>query len=497
MAETESTRAAAGERRPDHDDAGAGLGTDGASSAVGDDRSAGPGADDAPSAGRRPGTTDASGSDSGGIAQRHTLPMRRASTMPDVPGILDGEAERERASGMPAPDDAPAMEASPSTAVTPTVDPAGQGTSSDDASREGAPADDRHTAGGNGLAPTAAGSMPGSMAGPMAGASTASGSSAIGSPATGSSAAGQAVSGSSDTVRASTAAAQPAPDDSPDGRELHPSGAEPTTDTGALSVRPPDKDVARRAAVRDQAVSAKPALPRFLQVVVALFFPVIVVAAAVRAVATSSFLWLEYNRPGFPADQYGFSLDDRMTYGSYALDYVLNFAPPRYLGGLVTPEGEPLFLESEVGHMADVKGVLGLSFFIALVMFVLAVVACVYLARRYKGGIRRALFSGAVLTLVGIVVLTVLAVIGWQTFFTQVHALFFADGTWTFRVDDTLIRLFPEQFWTDSAVTIAVLVLAATILTLVATWPTKARRDRSMLAQDAAQARYREALEKS
>ncbi len=506
MAETESTRAAAGERRPDHDDAGAGLGTDEASSAAGDDRSAGPGADDASSTGPRSGATDASVSDYGGIAQRHTLPMRRASTMPDVPGSHDGEAERERASGIPVPADASAMDASPSTAVTPTVDPAGEGTSSGDAPREGPPADDRHTAGLTSVAPTAAGAAAGSIAG----ASTAAGSPATGSPATGSpvagsSAAGRTVSGSSDTGRASTAAAQPAPDDSPDnspddspaGRERPRSRVEPTTDTGALSVRPPDEDVARRAAVRDQAVSAKPALPRFLQVVVALFFPVIVVAAAVRAVATSSFLWLEYNRPGFPADQFGFSLDDRMTYGSYALDYVLNFAPPRYLGGLVTPEGEPLFLESEVGHMADVKGVLGLSFFIALVMFVLAVIACVYLARRYKGGIRRALFSGAVLTLVGIVALTVLAVIGWQTFFTQVHALFFADGTWTFRVDDTLIRLFPEQFWTDSAVTIAVLVLAATILTLVATWPTKARRDRSMLAQDAAQARYREALEKS
>ncbi|MHA7286799.1 TIGR01906 family membrane protein [Arthrobacter sp. MDT3-44] len=272
---------------------------------------------------------------------------------------------------------------------------------------------------------------------------------------------------------------------------------EPSTDTGALSVRPPDRDAARRAAVRDQAVAAKPALPRFLQVVVALFFPVIVVAAAVRAVATSSFLWLEYHRPGFPADQFGFSLDDRMTYGSYALDYVVNLAPPRYLGGLVTPEGDPLFLESEVGHMADVKGVLGLSFLIALVLFVLAVLACVYLARKYKGGVRRALFSGAVLTLVGIAVLTVLAVLAWETFFTQVHALFFANGTWTFRIDDTLIRLFPEQFWTDSAVTIAVLVLAATVLTLVLTWPTRARRERSMLAQEAAQARYREALEAS
>ncbi|MBG6224150.1 integral membrane protein (TIGR01906 family) [Arthrobacter sp. CAN_A2] len=276
-----------------------------------------------------------------------------------------------------------------------------------------------------------------------------------------------------------------------------PVGAEPSTDTAALSVRPPDSEAARRAAARDQAAAAKPALPRFLQVVVALFFPIIVVAAAIRAVATSSFLWLEYHRPGFPADQYGFSLDDRMTYGSYALDYVLNFAPPRYLGGLVTPEGEPLFLDSEVGHMADVKGVLGLSFFIALVLFVLAVLACIYLARHYRGGIRRALFSGAVLTLVGIVVLTVLAVLAWETFFTQVHALFFADGTWTFRVDDTLIRLFPEQFWTDSAVTVAALVLAATLLTLVLTWPTKARRDSSMMAQDAAQARNREALDAS
>jgi integral membrane protein (TIGR01906 family) len=148
-----------------------------------------------------------------------------------------------------------------------------------------------------------------------------------------------------------------------------------------------------------------------------------------------------------------------------------------------------------VGHMADVKGVLGLSFFIALVLFVLAVLACAYLARRYKGGVRRALFAGAVLTLVGAAVLTVLAVLAWETFFTQVHALFFADGTWTFRVDDTLIRLFPEQFWTDSAITVAVLVLGATVLTLILTWPTAARRERSARAQAAAKGRYREAID--
>lgn len=266
---------------------------------------------------------------------------------------------------------------------------------------------------------------------------------------------------------------------------------------GPVAGRKADRDAVRRAAVRDHAVAAKPAFPRFLQVVVALFFPVIVVAAAVRAVATSSFLWFEYHRPGFPADRFGFSPEERMTYGSYALDYVLNLAPPQYLGGLVTSDGESLFLDSEVGHMADVKGVLGVGFLLGLVLFVLAVLACVYLARRYRGGVRRALFAGAVLTLVGGAALAVLAVLAWEAFFTQVHAVFFPDGTWTFRVDDTLIRLFPEQFWLDSALTVGILVLGATILTLIVSWPTRARRERSILAQEEEYTRFREALENS
>ncbi|THJ67872.1 TIGR01906 family membrane protein [Arthrobacter echini] len=266
---------------------------------------------------------------------------------------------------------------------------------------------------------------------------------------------------------------------------------------GASAVTPPvlDRDAARRAALRDRATTwRKPRFARFLQVVVALFFPVVVVAAAVRFVATSSFLWVEYHRPGFPADRFGFSLEDRMTYGSYALDYVVNFAPPRYLGGLVGEDGEPLFLASEVDHMTDVKQVLGLGFFIGLVLLVLAVLACVHLRRRYSGGVRRALFAGAVLTLAGAVILGVLAVVAWEQFFTQVHAVFFPDGTWTFRIDDTLIRLFPEQFWSDSATTVGLLVLVATALTLLLSWPTRARRERSLLAQDQDSSRFREAL---
>ncbi|MBM7782507.1 lipoprotein intramolecular transacylase Lit [Arthrobacter tumbae] len=261
-----------------------------------------------------------------------------------------------------------------------------------------------------------------------------------------------------------------------------------TPDTSSLAIRPPEEEVNRRANQRDEAAAAKPLLPRVLQAAVAVFFPIILLAAAVRAVTTPLFLWVEYHRPGFPADSYGFSTEDRMTYGSYAMDYILNWAPARFLGDLVNTDGDQLFLDSEVGHMADVKGVLSTGFVVATVLAILTIVACIYLARRYPGGIRRGLFAGAVATLVLAIALAVAGILAWETFFTQVHALLFADGTWTFRLDDTLIRLFPAQFWIDAAASVGAIVLIGAVLTLVLTWPTKARREKSAHAYAARRA---------
>nr|WP_228721112.1 TIGR01906 family membrane protein [Arthrobacter sp. 260] len=235
-------------------------------------------------------------------------------------------------------------------------------------------------------------------------------------------------------------------------------------------------------------------MARVFQVLIAIFFPIMLLAAAIRAVTTPLFLWVEYHRPGFPSDGFGFTAEDRMTYGSYTVDYILNWAPPRYLGELVNADGDQLFLDSEVGHMLDVKLVLVISFAVALAMLVFTVAACWHLARTYPGGVRRSLFAGALTTLVLMIALTVTAILGWQTFFTQVHALFFADGTWTFSMDDTLIRLFPAQFWMDAAITVAALVLIVSLVTLILTWPTKARRQKSRLAADAARQRQLDSL---
>lgn len=247
----------------------------------------------------------------------------------------------------------------------------------------------------------------------------------------------------------------------------------------------PSEAAMKRRVARERALNSKPALGRTAQVIVALVFPLLTLIAAIRLVATPAFLALSYGRPGFPSDSFGFTDAERLTYGSYGVDYLNNFAGPEYLSGLKLSTGSSMFSEGEVQHMVDVKNLIGFAYILGAVLAVILIIGIWYLAKRYAGGVRRALFSGAILALVGIAALAVFAIMGWDNFFTQFHALFFSDGTWTFNVSDTLIRLYPEQFWLDSAIAIAVLVLATIIAVIISCWPTGRRREAARLRQEA------------
>lgn len=126
--------------------------------------------------------------------------------------------------------------------------------------------------------------------------------------------------------------------------------------------------------------------------------------------------------------------------------------------------------------MADVKLVILSSFGAGLLLIILSIIAILYLRKRSNGGIRRGLFAGSIVTLVIIIGLAVLAALSWQQFFTEFHRIFFANGTWTFSLEDTLIRLFPGQFWIDAGIVIGALVFLVATLTFIFTWPTKRRR---------------------
>lgn len=207
---------------------------------------------------------------------------------------------------------------------------------------------------------------------------------------------------------------------------------------------------------------------RVIQCGITLAYPVLLTLIAARLVMTPLFLQLEYNRPGFPPDIYGFTGEDRLLYAPYALDYLLNGASISYLGNLRFREGGALFNANELQHMEDVKALTTVAFSGAWIAGLGALSASILLLWKpvTRHIFRKAFLHGSVLTLLLIAAIVVAAIVNWDYFFTGFHALFFESGTWRFAYSDTLIRLFPEQFWFDAALTIGGLVVGSALLTL-------------------------------
>lgn len=211
-------------------------------------------------------------------------------------------------------------------------------------------------------------------------------------------------------------------------------------------------------------------LDSMARLALALAVPVLLVMGSVRLVMTPLYLQLEYGRPGFPSDIYGFPDEERLELAEYALNYLINNEEIDYLGDLTFPNGAPLYTASELRHMEDVQVVTQLAFLLMIGVGIETAVVAFLLWRTPRGRavLREGLFAGAALTLGIIVFIVLFAVVAWDMFFTAFHQVFFEAGTWQFRNDDTLIRLFPEQFWFDAALVIgAITVLGALIILFV------------------------------
>ncbi len=215
-----------------------------------------------------------------------------------------------------------------------------------------------------------------------------------------------------------------------------------------------------------------PLLLNLLSILKTLLVPVILVLLVTRLMISPLYLSFEYNKPDFPADEYGFTLADRLHYGPYALDYMVNNQDIRYLRDLTFPNGRPFYNERELQHMVDVQRVAQIAFsaLTLLIIFAVLIDLALHRSREGRAAFRRGLFSGGLLTLALIAGLAIFVLVNWETFFTQFHELFFANGSWVFEYSDSLIRLYPVRFWQDTALTIGALVAASALLLIGVCW---------------------------
>ena len=229
----------------------------------------------------------------------------------------------------------------------------------------------------------------------------------------------------------------------------------------------------------------------FVRLYFTLAVPFWLALAGVRLLLSEQFLHFEYRRPGFPADAYGFDIEDRIHYGPFAVNFLFNGEAIDYLASLRLP-GEkcwnlapnaadcPLFSERELRHMADVKHTTSLAFALAVISAVVGVGTA--LVSRHNEGIRTdvavGIQRGCKLALLSIAVLAIFSMAAWDRAFDAFHEIFFAAGTWRFPFSDSLIRLYPEQLFIDAALLIVVFasLSAAAMLRLLTIRDSRARR---------------------
>jgi integral membrane protein (TIGR01906 family) len=209
---------------------------------------------------------------------------------------------------------------------------------------------------------------------------------------------------------------------------------------------------------------------RILKTLLVLLIPILLVLGSVRLLATDAYLAFEYGRTSFPPDSYGFTSQQRFILASTNIHYVRAHLPNDELSKQ-TLNGVPVYNEREVTHMADVKAVFQVILRVWQVGFILfLLLGFVFWEKGERMALASALQSGGLLTSGTILTIALLAIFAWQTWFDLFHRFFFVPGSWLFAYSDTLIRLFPVEFWFDATLTISILSLIGGLIIAFIGW---------------------------
>lgn len=207
-------------------------------------------------------------------------------------------------------------------------------------------------------------------------------------------------------------------------------------------------------------------LAKFVKWIMVLAMPFMLGFGTIRAVINWDYPSFEYAR--IAPDAYGWTNEERLANAHVTLDYLQRPEPAEdvifMLEQLTLPEdsSQPLYIDREIGHMIDVKEAADQLRNIFWVLLVLEIITLGFFFSQHELRPLAAdlLRRGGWATIIALVGIGAFIGLAWQYFFVLFHELLFPPGTWTFLYTDSLIRLFPEQFWFD----VGILIVGATLL---------------------------------
>jgi integral membrane protein (TIGR01906 family) len=217
-------------------------------------------------------------------------------------------------------------------------------------------------------------------------------------------------------------------------------------------------------------------------VLVAVSVPMILVVNGFRVLATDTFVDWELGRDGFPPDLYGFDTEQRTALAKLGLRSIEPGSEGIVLLERATlADGSAAFRDRELTHMRDVRTLFGAALRVQLVALLAIVALGLLLWRtRLRAAVPAGLLAGSLATLAIAVLAVPVILLGFDGFFVRFHEIFFSGDSWEFSNADTLIRIYPEQFWVDvSRLTAAIAVAQAIVIAALSWWWLRATRRRA------------------
>ncbi len=209
---------------------------------------------------------------------------------------------------------------------------------------------------------------------------------------------------------------------------------------------------------------------RVAGLVLLLCLPLALLLANLYVVATPLFIRTEYARASFPRAQL-FDDDERLSLAEATLHYLRSGEDLEYLRDLRS-QGQQVYNQREIQHLVDVKAVMNAAFAVQAVAVLLCLAALLWLWRRKdtRSSAWQWFYRGCLLLFVSLLTVGVVAYFSFDVFFVFFHRVFFSGDTWLFAYTDTLIQLFPVQFWMDATWTLALLAVGESVLLGALSW---------------------------
>lgn len=197
---------------------------------------------------------------------------------------------------------------------------------------------------------------------------------------------------------------------------------------------------------------------RIARLVLTLCVPFVLLLSNLYLLATPYFVRTEYAKPSFPPAEL-FSDRERLSLAEATVHYLRSGEGAEYLR-TIRPTWQ-VYNEREVKHLVDVKNVMNVAFAVQAVALVLSVAAFYWLWRRRasRASAWLSLARGCAILLVALLSIGAVVYFSFDVFFVFFHRMFFSGDSWLFAYTDTLIQLFPVQFWTDATWALALLAM--------------------------------------